>query len=64
MGATLPALAASRDRIAALERELADERERRNRLVVELVDAGHRRRDICDAGGVSPKSVCMFLSAA
>jgi hypothetical protein len=64
MGASLQALAAARDRLASLERELTAERERRNNLIVTLVDQGTPRRDVCQAGGVSPKSVCIFLSSA
>lgn len=64
MAATLAALRASADRIAALADELDSERERRNGLIVGLVDQGVPRRDICQAGKVSPKSVCLFLAEA
>jgi len=64
MAATLAALKASADRIAALADELESERERRNDLIVDLVDQGISRRQICEAGRVSPKSVCVFLATA
>ena len=60
--ATLARLRTSADRVAQLLAELDDERERRNRMVVELVDAGEDRREIATAARVSPKSVCQFLA--
>jgi|HubBroStandDraft_4_1064222.scaffolds.fasta_scaffold05267_13 hypothetical protein len=64
MAATLAQLQASADRLAALIDETEAERERRNELIVDLVDQGVSRRDICQAGRVSPKSVCLFLAMA
>lgn len=64
MEVSLAALQASSDRIAQLLDELADERERRDQMVVELVDhGGHTRREIARAARLSPKSVCAALSA-
>jgi hypothetical protein len=64
MAATLAQLQASADRLAALIDETEAERERRNDLIVDLVDQGALRKDICRAGRVSPKSVCLFLAMA
>lgn len=60
--ATLAGVRASADRIAQMLTELDDERERRNRMVVELVDAGEDRREVATAARVSAKSVCVFLA--
>jgi len=62
MDATLSLLRASAERIAQLQDQLADERARRNQLVVALVDQGVSRREIAAAGRMSPKSVCVHLS--
>ena len=64
MAATLGQLKASADRLAALIDETEAERERRNEFIVDLVDQGIPRRQICEAGRVSPKSVCLFLAMA
>lgn len=61
---TLAGLKACADRIAQLADELEDERERRNDLIVSLVDQGVPRRQICEAGRVSPKTVCFCLAEA
>lgn len=44
--------------------ELDAERERRNELIVALVDQGVDRREICTRGRVSPKTVCVCLAEA
>lgn len=62
--ATIQALTASADRIAALRTQLADELARRDGMVVELVDEGTPRRDISRAARLSPKSICVALAAA
>lgn len=60
---SLASLRASAERIAQLLAELADERVRRDELVVALVDAGAAsRREIAAAGRISPKSICTALS--
>ena len=64
MAATLPQLKASADRIASLTDELEAERERRNDLIVQLVDQGESRRAIAEAGQVSPKTICVQLALA
>jgi DNA-directed RNA polymerase specialized sigma24 family protein len=64
MEVSLAALRASAERIAQLLDELSDERERRDEMVVVLVDqGGYSRREIAAAARISPKSVCAALSA-
>jgi hypothetical protein len=62
--ATLGQLRASADRLASIRDEEDAEMERRNELIVDLVDQGIPRKEICAAGRVSPKSVCLFLAEA
>lgn len=62
VAATLGALRSSADRIAQMLSELDDERERRNHMVVALVDSGADRREVARAARVSSKSVCVFLA--
>lgn len=61
-GATLDQLGASADRIQQLAGELDAERERRNELIIGLVDQGVDRRAICTRGRVSPKTICVCLA--
>lgn len=60
--ATLAAVRLSADRIAQLLAEVDDERERRNRMVVALVDGGEPRRAIATAARISPKTICVMLA--
>jgi hypothetical protein len=59
---TLAALGSSAERIAQLLDELDDERERRNGMIVALVDQGEPRRAVATAARMSAKSVCTALA--
>lgn len=59
---SLAGLATSADRIASLLSELADERARRDEMIVALVDSGAPRRLVADSGRVSPKHICQCLA--
>lgn len=62
MSETMTALETSANRIAQLDQEMRDERERRNELVAKAEDEGNPRRAICAAARVSGKSVCVIIA--